>query len=157
MFTRIRPAALVLALAASALVAAPVAARSPVVTFRDSGHMEVARVYYDDDICGPRSGWTDYVVSWHAQLTEISDGVFNWVYGETGTYHTDFDDPSIPDYDSQFTEAQHGTMTMGNTGIFTVQFHDFPGTITIHEQYLFVRVGDQIKLDRYTLRVDGCP
>ena len=157
MFKRTRPAGLILAIATVLLVAAPAAAAGPVTQWRDFGHKEVSRVYYPDDICGPRAGWTDYVVSWHFHLTEISEGVFNWVFGETGTYHVDFDDPSIPDLDSQFTEAQHGTVTKGGTETFTFQFHDFPGSIAIHEQYLFVRVGDEVKLDRYTLRVDGCP
>lgn len=158
MRNRSRPIALALAVAAATLFVAPVAAaESPVAHSYFSGHKEVSRVYYPDDICGPRAGWTEYVVTWHAVITELSDGAFNWVYGETGTYHTDFDDPAIPSYDSQFTEAQHGTATAGDTEIFTIQFHDFPGTITIHEQLLFVQVGDEIQLDRYVLRVDGCP
>ena len=157
MFTRVRSAALVLALVGSALVAAPAAAAGPVYHSGNSGHKEVTRVYYDDDICGDRAGWTEYVTTWHWAYTERSEGVFNFMYIETGTYHADFDDPSIPSEDSQFTGAEHQTITGGGTHVWTVQWHDFPGTITIHEQFLFVQVGDDIRVDRYILRVDGCP
>jgi hypothetical protein len=140
-----------------AFAAAPASAASRVLHDGDSAHRQVSTVYYPDDICGPRSGWTTYVTSFQWKYTERGDGSFNFVYLETGTYHTDFDDPTIPSYDSQFTGAQHGTVTRGGTAIFTSQWHDFPGTITIHEQIVFVQVGDQVKLNRDVLRVDGCP
>jgi hypothetical protein len=146
-----------IAMVATILAAAPVAAASPVAHARFSAHRQVSTVYYPDDICGPRAGWTTYVLTYHWQSTERPDGSFNFSYIETGTYHTDFDDPTIPSYDSQFTGAQHGTLTRGGTQIFTFQWHDFPGSITIHEQMLFVQVGDEVKLDRDDLRVDGCP
>jgi hypothetical protein len=145
------------ALAVCILAAGPVVAASPVAHAGSSAHREVSTVYYPDDICGPRAGWTTAVVSYHWQYLERSDGSFNFSFVETGTYHTDFDDPTIPSYDSQFTGAQHGTVTRGSTQIFTSQWHDFPGSITIHEQMLFVQVGDEVKLDRDDLRVDGCP
>jgi hypothetical protein len=157
MVTRSRPLSLVLGLAGALMVATPAAAGSPVQHYRDSARAEVTTVYYDDDICGPRAGWTEYSVTWHVVYSERPDGSFNFVYGETGTYHTDFDDPSIPDYDSQFTEQQHGSVTAGGTTIWTAQFHDFPGTIRIYEQVVFVDVGGKIQVDRELLRVDGCP
>ena len=149
--------ALGVAMAISVLAAGPVAAASPVGHARSSAHREVSTTYYPDDICGPRSGWTTAVVTYHWQYTERSDGTFNFSYVETGIYHTDFDDPTLPDYDSQFTGAQHGTVTRGGTQIYTSQLHDFPGSITIHEQVLFVQVGDEVMLDRDDLRVEGCP
>jgi hypothetical protein len=147
-----------LAVAATLLGAVPaVAADSPVLHDRGSARMEVTRLYFPDDICGPRGGWTEFVTTYHWGYTQRPDGAFNFSYVETGTYHTDFDDPSIPSYDSQFTGAEHGTITSGGAAIYTNQWHDFPGNITIHEQVLFVQVGDEVQLDRYTLRVDGCP
>jgi hypothetical protein len=148
---------LCMAAAAASGLAPMAAAASPVFHLRDSGHQEVSREYYPDDICGPRSGWTDYVVTWHVAITSLSDDTFNFVYGETGTYHTDFDDPSIPSYDSQFTEAQHGTATLGDTLVFTNQFHDYPGTIQIRSHITFVQVGDEIEVNRDAEYVSGCP
>jgi hypothetical protein len=140
------------------LGAAPVAAaQSPVLHAGDSTHRQVDLVYLPDDICGPRSGWSEIVVTIQWKYLERQDGSFNFVYVETGTYHTDFDDPSIPSYDSQFTGAQHGTLTSGQTAISTNLWHDFPGSITIQEQIVFVQVGDEVLLDRDILRVDGCP
>ena len=146
-----------LAIVATALAAAPAAAASPVAHARTIVHREVSTEHHPDDICGPRAGWTTAVATYHFMYTELPDGSFNFSFVETGTYHTDFDDPTIPDYDSQFTGAQHGTVTRGGTQIYASQWHDFPGSITIHEQILFVQVGDEVRLDRYDLRVDGCP
>lgn len=146
------------AIVATLLSAAPVAAAdSPVLHGGGSALKEVSREYFPDDICGPRAGWTEFVTTYHWGYTELPDGSFSFFYVETGTYHTDFDDPSIPPEDSQFTGAEHGSLTRGGTVVDTIQWHDFPGTITIHEQLLFVQVGDEVQLDRYTLRVDGCP
>lgn len=156
--TRLRTMALAIALTASMLNATSVAATdSPILHDGGSGWKQVALVYFPDDICGTRAGWTEFVTTWHWAYTELADGAFNFLYVETGTYHTDFDDPTIPPEDSQFTGAEHATATMGDTLVHTAQWHDFPGTITIHEQLLFVQVGDEIQLDRYVLRVDGCP
>ena len=146
-----------LALAVSVVAAGPAAAAAAVAHVRVAAHREVSTVHYPDDICGPRAGWTRYVVTWQWQYTERSDGSFNFAYVETGTYHTDFDDPSIPSYDGQFTGAQHGTITRGGTQVYTFQWHDFPGSITIHEHVVFVQVGDDVKLERDDLRIDGCP
>jgi hypothetical protein len=140
------------------LQAGPAAAgQGPVQHAGGSSHKVVDLTYHPDDICGPRSGWTETTVTSQWKYTELPDGSFNFVFVETGTYHTDFDDPAIPSYDSQFTGAEHGTITRGGTSIHTSQWHDFPGTITIFEQILFVQVGDVVKLDRDDLRVDGCP
>lgn len=146
-----------LAIALSLVAPVPVSAATPVSHGWGGARHEVSSVYASDDICGPRAGWTQYVVTYQWKYTERPDGSFNFSYVETGTYHSDFDDPTIPSYDSQFTGAEHGTITRGGTQIYTNQWHDFPGSITIYEQTLFVQVGDEVKLDRYQLRVDGCP
>jgi hypothetical protein len=135
----------------------PVAAASPVLHAGSSVHREVELVYYPDDICGPRSGWSEVVTTVQWKYTERPDGTFNNVYVETGTYHTDFDDSTIPSYDSQFTGAQHATITRGGTQISTFEWHDFPGSITIREHVTFVQVRDEVRVDRDDLHVDGCP
>jgi hypothetical protein len=75
-------------------------------------------------------------VTSHTNLVWEGD-TFHFAYGETGTYTTVFDDSSIPSYSSQFTDAFHSSVTSGGTVSFGEEFHDFPGTITIHEQILF--------------------
>jgi hypothetical protein len=79
------------------------------------------------------------------------------VFGETGRYETDFDDPSIEDYVSQLTEAGHFNLTPSGTRVYTSQFHDFPGTIDIRERVVFVESNGTVKVDRYDLTVTGCP
>ena len=78
-------------------------------------------------------------------------------YTETGSYATDFDDPAIDDYASQFTEAQHFNLTRGGTVTWTEQFHDFPGTIQIKSHVTFVEVDGEARVDLSTLEVTGCP
>lgn len=158
MLISLRRIPFLLAVAAVMLTVGPVsAAQDPVLHDGARAQKEVALEYFPDDICGPRAGWTEFVTTYQWKYTELRDGSFNFVYIETGSYHTDFDDPSIPSEDSQFTGAFHGTITRGGTLLYTSQWHDFPGSITIHEQVLFVQVGDEVKVDRYVLRVDGCP
>jgi hypothetical protein len=157
MRTRFWSLALTTAVALSVLLAAPASAGSPVHHDSGSAKKEVSRVYFDDDICGPRANWTEFVVTWHWAYTERPNGSFNFMYIETGTYHSDFDDPTIPSVDGRFTGAEHATATAGDTFVHTVQWHDFLDGITIHEQLLFVQVGDEIRLDRHLIRVDGCP
>jgi hypothetical protein len=62
--------------------------------------------------------WTD-----HLLVTDLGDSL-HVVFGEQGTYATDFDDPAIEDYTSQFTDAEHFNITCGGTVVYTVQFHD---------------------------------
>jgi hypothetical protein len=150
-------AAVAVAALATAVVAGPVAAASPVEHGGDIGHHVIKTEYFPDDICGPRSGWTTFDETFHLRYTQLPDGSYTFSHVETGTYHTDFDDPTIPSYDSQFTEADHGTVTPGETSIYTSEFHDFPGTITIREHIVFVQVGDEVRIDQDVLTVDGCP
>jgi hypothetical protein len=146
-----------MALIAIGFAAPAASAASPVGHAGESVHREVSRIYWPDDICGPRAGWTEVVVTVQWKYIERPDGSFNFHFMETGTYHTDFDDPTIADYDSQFTLAEHGTVTPGGTAVVTSQWHDFPGSITIQERIVVVQVGDEVKVDRYVLYVDGCP
>ena len=79
------------------------------------------------------------------------------VFGESGRYETDFDDPSIEDYSSQFTEAGHFNITPGGVVVYTMQFHDFPGTIDIRQHVVFVESNGSVKVERDDLTVTGCP
>ena len=153
---RTRSTALGLALAGVTLLAAPVAAASPVTHTHDSAKKEVTTLYFPDDICGPRAGLTTFVETWRLHITDLGDSV-HFTAGETGWYTTDFDDPATEAYRAQYTEAVSFNVTRGGTVTFNLEFHDFPGDITIHEQMVFVEVDGTIRVDRLVLRVDGCP
>lgn len=145
-----------LALAGVMLVTAPVSAADPVTHVHESGKKEIHTEYFPDDICGPRAGWTTFVVTWRFHITDLGDSL-HVNAGETGRYTTDFDDPAIEDYKSQFTEAVSFNITRGGTVTFNLQFHDFPGDIKIHVKLVFVEVGGQVMVERDVLRVEGCP
>jgi hypothetical protein len=154
--SRNRLTALGLALAGALLAVTPVAAASPVVHTRDSAQKETYSVYFPDDICGPRAGWTTFVLTRLLHVTDLGDSLHVTAI-DTGRYSTDFDDPAIEDYESQFTEALHVNMTRGGTVTFNYEFHDFPGDITIRGQTVFVEIDGQVMVDRESFRVDGCP
>lgn len=119
-------------------------------------HNEVTTQFFPDDICGERENTTTFTTTWRFIVKESGDSLAV-VFGETGRYETDFVDPSIQDYKSQFTEAGHFNLTPGGTVVFTSQFHDFPGTIDIRERIVFVESQGSVRVDRYALTVTGCP
>jgi len=139
-----------------ALVAPAAAAGARPAITRESNHKLVKTLYFPDDICGARAGWTTVEVTDHLVVTDLGDSL-HVVFGEHGTYSTIFDDPAIEDYNSQFTDAQHFNITRGGTVVFTEQFHDFPGTIRIQVRIVFVEVGGEVHVDRFFEGVTGCP
>jgi hypothetical protein len=138
------------------LVAPAAAAEAIPAITRESNHKLVKTLYFPDDICGPRGGWTTFVVTDHLIVTDLGDSL-HVVFGEHGTYSTIFDDPAIENYSSQFTDAQHFNITRGGTVVFTEQFHDFPGTIRIQVRIVFVEVGGEVHVERFFESVTGCP
>jgi hypothetical protein len=153
---RKRTTAIGVALAWLLLAAGPVAAGGPVTHTRDSAQKETYSVYFPDDICGPRAGWTTFVLTRLLHITDLGDSLHATAI-DTGRYSTDFDDPAIEDYESQFTEALHFNLTRGGTTTFSYQFHDFPGDITIRGHTVFVEVEGLVKVDRESFVFDGCP
>ncbi len=119
-------------------------------------HKEVHPQYFPDDICGDRAGWTTFTTTWRFIVKESGDSI-KIVFGETGRYVTDFDDPATEDYSSQFTQAGHAGVTSSGVVTYNSQFHDFPGTIDIHEHVVFVEVNGSVRVDRDVLTVTGCP
>jgi hypothetical protein len=148
---RTRTAAVGLGLAWLLVTAGPVAAGGPVSHTHDSAQKEMYSVY-----CGPRAGWTHFVLTRLFHVTDRGDSV-HVVAIDTGRYVTDFDDPAVGDYESQFTEALHFNLTRGGTTTFSYQFHDFPGDITIRGHTVFVDVDGSVKVDRESFFVEGCP
>lgn len=119
-------------------------------------HKEVKVEEFTDDICGDRANSTTFTTTWRLIVKESGDGL-SVVFGESGRYETDFDDPSIEDYSSQFTEAGHFNITPGGVVVYTMQFHDFPGTIDIRQHVVFVESNGSVKVERDDLTVTGCP
>ena len=150
-------AAMLAVLGLAAMAGAPVAAAgSKVDHVREFRHHKIREVYYPDDICGARSGWTTYDITWHLVVTNLGDD-YHASYVETGTYTTDLDDPAFDDYTSQFTEAVHVNLTRGGTSATAVLFHDFPGTVTIKTQAVLIVVDGEVRVDRQVFDVSGCP
>ena len=139
------------------LVPALAASAQPPARFKEVVHKFTHSQVFSGDICGDRSGVDTFTVTSRFMATAFEDGTVNVVYGETGSYTTDFDAPNIEDHTSQFTGAGHLRLTRGGTLTFTEQFHDFPGTIQIHTQVVVVEVDGQLKVDRELLSVTGCP
>ena len=137
--------------------AAPALGAGPPTHIRESGHKEVTTVYFPDDICGPRAGWTTFTETWQFHVVDLGDSI-HLIAPETGRYHTDFDDPSIEDVDAQWTETVSFQLTRGGTVVFSEQLHDFlGGDVRIHSQVVFVEVDGTVKVDRQIFRVEGCP
>ena len=156
MVRRMGSAVLAATMIASISAVPGAAAGTAIDHFSDDAHHEVSTVYYPDDICGPRSGWTTYDVTWHVRVT-ASDTGYHVTYVETGTYATDFDDPALQDSSSQFTETLHVNITPGGVSVATDVQHDFPGTIRIRARLVFVERGGVVHVDRDILEVSGCP
>lgn len=137
------------------VLAGPAMAAGPLI-IHESAKKEVTTLYFPDDICGPRAGWTTFVETWRFHATDLGDSL-HINAGETGWYTTDFDDPSIDDYRAQYTEAVAFNLTRGGTATFNSEYHDFPGDIRIHEQIVFHEVDGEVLVEREVFRVTGCP
>jgi hypothetical protein len=120
-------------------------------------HGDTSTNYYPDDICGARASWVTATVRATAfHLTQNGDS-YTSHYTETGTYHVDFVDPSLADQDSQFTGASTILLTVGQTLVVSSTWHDFPTGLRIWEQYHLTLVDGQPVIERYVLKVTGCP
>jgi hypothetical protein len=147
-----------LAVAGLVVSALPVHAEDGAYTDTQVLHAETETGYSPDDICGDRAGWWTFALrTTVAHITELGDGYFTFHFTETGTYHIDFVDPAIPDQDSQFTGTDTVTLTYGDTYEESYTWHDFPTGIKIWERYSLHEVDGTPVLERYILKVTGCP
>lgn len=146
------------ALLVALLPVSPAAAKPPPEKSTAVIHGVTFSVVFPDDICGPRASTTTFTLRTQMiHVTERTDGSFNFQHTETGTYHVDFDDPSLPDEDSQFTDSIHHVRTPAGTDVINLAFHDFFGDIRIWERLHFTRVGERLVVEREILKVTGCP
>lgn len=153
---RTRHIPLGLSLVALLMSATPALGAGPPTQVREFGHKQVTTVYFPDDICGPRAGWTTFVETWRLHVVEFDDSI-HLAAPETGWYHTDFDDPAIEDVDAKWTETVSFQLTRGGTVVFNEQLHDFLGDVRIHSHVVFVEVDGSVKVEREIFRVEGCP
>jgi len=120
-------------------------------------HGETGSAYYGSDICGDRASWvTTALRTTVDHLTQRGD-TFAFHYTETGTYHVDFDDPSLADQDSQFTGSSTVAVTLGQDVVVANTWHDFPTGLKIWERYHLTLVDGQPVIEKYVLKVTGCP
>jgi hypothetical protein len=147
-------------LAATAALAVLLLGGSPsraATAFTLVSHGDTGTEYHGEDICGDRANWvTTTLRTTVDHLTQRGDSyVFHFV--ETGTYHVDFVDPGLADQDSQFTGSNVVVLTPGQTFVLASTWHDFPTGLKIWESYHLTLVDGQAVIERYVLRVTGCP
>lgn len=152
------PAALlaiaVLSTSAPAAAAADRSARESTVVLRGLTYTQS----FPDDICGPRaSEETVRVRTMVVHYTESDDGTFNAHFTETGTVHVDFGDPTLQDFDSQFTDSIHHVLTPGGSETFIETFHQVSGELKIWSRIQVHFVDGEPMFERVTSKVTGCP
>ena len=90
---------------------AQAAAQAPEV-WTNVRHDVIFTQSFPDDVCGPRASTETWRVRTEMNhLTQLPDGSFALTDFETGTIFDDFDDPSIPDSSSQFTNTFQRNLT----------------------------------------------
>jgi hypothetical protein len=113
--------------------------------------------YYTSDICGDRASWVTY--AWGTTVDHLTqrDDSYTFHSTENGTYHVDFDDPSLADQDSRFTGSNTVTLSSGQTLVVATTWHDFPTGLKIWERYHLTVVDGQPVIESYVLKFTGCP
>jgi hypothetical protein len=148
------PIAAMLTLAVMLVAASPTSAATAYTLI---SHGDTGTAYYGEDICGARASWvTTAFRTTVDHLTQRGD-YFTFHFLETGTYHVDFDDPNLADQDSQFSGSSTVTLTAGQTVVVANTWHDFPTGLKIWERYQLTVVDGQAVVERYVLKVTGCP
>jgi hypothetical protein len=148
------------ALASTVLMIAPVqaTAQAPEV-WTTVRHDVTFTQSFPEDICGPRAStetwrvWTEV-----NNLTQLPDGSFAFTDFETGTILVDFDDPSIPDSSSQFTNTFQKNLTRGETLIVTETFHQFFAIdLRVSYRLHLTEVEGTPRVSKEIIKVTGCP
>ena len=148
---------LVIATAASLAALAGIGPTSAANGYTLVSHGDTGSAYYASDICGARASWvTTTLRTTVDHVTQRGDS-FVFHYLETGTYHVDFDDPSLADQDSQFTGSSTVALTPGQAVVVANTWHDFPTGLMIWERFHLTLVDGQPVIEKYVLKVTGCP
>jgi hypothetical protein len=91
-------------------------------------------------------------------LTQLPDGSFAFTDFETGTIFVDFDEPSIPDSSSQFTNIFQKNLTRGETLVVTETFHQcFETDLRVSYRLHLTEVDGTPRVSKEIIKVTGCP
>lgn len=132
------------------------AAASPDATVVVHGYTHTES--FPDDICGARASLVTFTSTIsQSRFAERPDG--SWSYRDVSpvSYEVDFVDPELTDYSGRLTEVNHFIQSPGDTFIATNTFHDFGGGLKIWERTNVKVVKDEVLVDRYLIKVTGCP
>jgi len=141
------------ALAVLPIAAAP-AASADVVHDKQSWH-HATETQHDFNICGDLATFT-FTTTGHTISTDTGTG-FHVNGVENGKYTVVFDDPSLGEWDAQFTETFHFNATPGGTVNSEVGNNNIEGNVRIHELMTFTVSPDGVvHVDKTVAVVDGC-
>lgn len=87
----------------------------------------------------------------HLVLVDAGDS-FHVTFGETFQILVVFDDPTLPAFERQGTDALHYNLNKSGTEIFTESFHDFSPDLKIAAYRTFVYANGDIQVDREFVR-----
>lgn len=127
---------------------------NPTVVVRGYTHTET----FPDDICGDRASVVTFTSTmYQSRFVERADG--SWSYRDVSpvTYQVDFVDPNLVDYTGRLTEVNNFILTPGDTFVISNTYHDFGGDLKIWERTNFKLVDGEIMVDRFLIKVTGCP
>jgi hypothetical protein len=144
---------------AYAALAAPAVAAPSAKPITDVSHRFSFSLVAPDDICGPNASVITFAVRNEVlHWAEGPDGRFNVQFTQTGTYHVEFVDSTLPDQDSQYTDSIHHVLTPSRTEVFNEAFHDFPSGIRIWQRtHVTVLADGRLAVERVIFKVTGCP
>lgn len=127
---------------------------NPTVVVRGYSHTET----FPDDICGARASVVTFTSTvYQSRVVERADG--SWSYRDVSpvTYQVDFVDPDLVDYTGRLTEVNNFVFTPGDTFVVSNTYSDFGGDLKIWERTNFKLVNGEIVVDRFLIKVTGCP
>lgn len=133
--------------------AAP-ASPNPTVVVRGYTHTEI----FPDDICGDRASVVTFTSTvYQSRFVERADG--SWSYRDVSpvVYQVDFVDPNLVDYAGRLTEVNNFIFTPGDTFVISNTYRDFGGDLKIWERTNVKLVNGEIMVDRFLIKVTGCP
>lgn len=115
--------------------------------------------FFPDDICGPRASTVTFTETMgQSQFILRDDGTYVYREVDVVTYWVDFVDPALSDYPGRLVEVNHFIVTPDvNTDLVANTYHDFGGGLKIFERLNFKVVQGDVVVDRYIIKVTGCP
>jgi hypothetical protein len=144
---RYRPLMLAAMVVAAVVAMAPAAAADTPTITREIRHAFSTVQYFPD--AGPGCpAATEYTTgNDHLVIVEEGDSL-HVTFGETFRILVVHDDPTIPSYERQGTDALHFNLTKSGTEVFTESFHDFAPDFRVAYYRTFVYANGDVRVDR---------